>query len=227
MADETRKTLAAEPLPTLVPNRFREPLFAVEDNAMPPEFAGALSRWLFENRRRFLRGGDDAGLQRFNFELADIDQHCPDLLAPFKRKLIAAHVGALERLAVPAFDLRFIETHATLHHHGGHFTWHDDAPGYDGEFVPSRRVTFAYYMHTDPKMFAGGELEFLDGTAVEPKHNRLCFFHPVQQHRVRPVECWSAHMLHGRWALIGWLHGDPPAGWLERLPALRGEPHRG
>lgn len=224
---ETADPFAAAPNQPVVPNRFRSPLLHIVDGAMPDEWVSAFGRWLFQNRERFVRGGDEAGVQRVNWELADVDTHCPDLLAPFKRRLIDAHLGALEPCKVPEFDLRYVEIVATLYHHGMHFVWHDDAPGYDGELVPSRRLTFTYYLHTEPKMFSGGELEFLDGTAIEPRNNRLVLFHPVQQHRVRRVECWSGHVLHGRWALSGWLHGDPPAGWLERVPALRGAPHTG
>ena len=223
----TRKALAAEALPPVVPNRFREPIYHVEDDAVDTGAAEDLGRWLFDHRDKFARGGDEAGLQRFNYELTGLDEHAPaELLRPFKRKLIEATAdkATLEKLCVPEFDLRFVEMHATLYHHGSHFGWHDDAPGYDGELVPSRRLTFCHYLHSTPKMFSGGELEFLDGTTVAPDNNRLCLFHPLQQHRVRKVECWSSHVLHGRWALMGWIHGDAPEGWVDRVPQLRGKP---
>ena len=44
---------------------------------------------------------------------------------------------------------------------------------------------------------------------------------------VRRVECRSSMAIHGRWAVTGWVHGDPPEGWLERLPSLRGRPVSG
>jgi len=197
---------------------------------MGEAYGAKLGKWFDEHRDKFVRGGDEHGAQRFNYELTDLDGYMPtELLGPFKKKLIAATADpeVLDALSIPAFDLRFVEIHATLYHHGSHFIWHDDAPGYDGEIVPSRRATFCYYMHSTPKMFAGGELEFLDGTEVEPKNDRLCLFHPIQQHRVKRVECWSSHVLHGRWALMGWVHGEPPEGWVERIPELRGKPHQG
>lgn len=226
----TRKLLAADAAPAFVPNRFRDPLYHVEDGAMGETYGAKLGKWCYEHRDKFVRGGDERGDQRFNYELCDLDNFIPtELIAPFKKKLIAttADPKALESLNIPAFDLRFVEIHATLYHHGSHFIWHDDAPGYDGELVPSRRATFCYYMHSTPKMFSGGELEFLDGTLVEPKNDRLCLFHPIQQHRVKRVECWSSHVLHGRWALMGWVHGEPPEGWVERMPELRGPPAKG
>jgi len=213
--------------PPVVPGRFMTPLVHVVDDAMPAEWVSELGKWFFAHRAQFYRGGDEEGLQRFCWELPELDKLAPDLVAPFRKRLVDAIEPALEPCRVPAFDLRFVEVTATLYHHGSHFTWHDDVPGYDGEVVPSRRLTFCYYLHTEPKMFKGGELEFLDGTTVEPKNNRLVLFHPVQQHQVRRVECWSSHVLHGRWALMGWIHGDPPAGWLDKLPRLRGVPASG
>lgn len=47
------------------------------------------------------------------------------------------------------------------------------------------------------------------------------FFHPLQPHRVRPVECWSADLIHGRWAIHGWVLGAPPPGFAERYERLR------
>lgn len=222
----TRKLMAAEATPAFVPNRFREPLYHVEDDALDERVASGLGRWLHANRDKLIRGGDELGHSRFNYEILDVDRFAAELVAPLKKKLVevATDSKVLSALCVPEFDLRHTEMHATLYHHGSHFDWHDDAPGIDRELVPTRRITFCYYMHTEPKLFSGGELEFLDGTTVEPKNNRLALFHPIQQHRIRRVECWSAHVLDGRWALMGWVHGDPPKGWVERVPELRGRP---
>lgn len=198
----------------------------VIDDAMPLDFSAELSRWIDANRRLFVRGGDEAGEERFNYEVTDVEQHF-DGMAPFQKTISERYPEALDACFVDDFDLRFVEMHATCHHHENFFVWHDDACGYDGRIVETRRLTFCYYMHTDPKMFSGGELEFLDGTRVEPKNNRLVFFHPLQQHQVRRVECWSARPLHGRWALMGWIHGDPPPGYREAVPQLRGRPYSG
>lgn len=227
--DPTRQAFAAEPSPAIVPGRFRQPLFRVVDDVLPDVHVAKLGLWLHEHRHMLTRGGDDAGELRFSYDLPKLDDMCPDLVAPLRRVLVdaSANQSTLDALAIPAFDLRHIEFTATLYHQGSHMTWHDDVPGYDGEVVPSRRVTFAYYLHSEPKMFTGGELEFAEGTTIEPTNNRLALFHPVQQHRIRRVECWSAEAIHGRWAIMGWIHGDPPEGWLERLPTLRGVPSSG
>ncbi len=225
-ATPTRETLKAEPRPPVVPNRFRSPLFRVVEDFMPATFDGLLGEWLHNRKALFARGGDELGADRFRFELAELENidDAQTFLAAFKAKLIEA-VADTDSIAVPAFDLRYLETWATLHHHGSHENWHDDALDYySGDVVPSRRVAFSYFAHSEPKMFDGGELEFLDGTKLTPKANRLVVYHPLQQHRVARVSCWSSAFLHGRWALQGWVHGDAPEGWLDRLPELRGVP---
>lgn len=203
-----------------VPARYLRALYSVHDDLMPKDWVAELGRWLYYNRALLTRGGDDAGEARFNYEVVDVDKHC-DLIGAFRSAVLARLAEGCDACGgIPLFDLLYFECHATLYHHGCHFDWHNDAPGIDFEFVPSRRITFAYYLHSDPKMFKGGELEFLDGTRVEPKNNRLLFFHPLQQHRIVPVECWSAEPIHGRWALMGWVHGEAPEGYA--APTLYG-----
>ncbi len=169
---------------------------------MPLEWLASAGEWLHHNKGFFLRGGDEDGRDRFNYELTEVD----DLFKPtadLKAEILKHLAGAIEKVGIPDFDLEAIECHATLYHHGSHFAHHKDRD--DG----TRRLAFCFYLHTEPKMFSGGELEFLDGTMVEANHNRLVIFDPYQQHRVRRVECWSADFLHGRWAISGWIHGKP------------------
>ncbi len=190
--------------PTL-PERYREPKFTTFDNVMPIDWLAETGRWLHSQRGHFLRGGDD-GRGRYNWELLNVD----DLYSPIGnlKKMITAKLDdAVSQVGVEDFDLEYIECHATLYHHGSHFAWHSDRDGYNGEPATTRRLSYCMYMHSEPRMFSGGELEFLDGTKIDSKHNRMLFFDPRQQHRVRRVECWSADFLHGRWAIFGWVHG--------------------
>jgi hypothetical protein len=191
---------------TLPPARYRHALVHVVPNAMGGEFGQQLGGWFHANRRLFVKGGD--GVVRRNYELVNVGDHCP-MLAPFHARLVDEMDKALTACHVDPFDLGLIEVNSTLYHHGARFGWHDDSPGYDGRPEPTRRVSFCYYMHSDPRMFRGGELEFLDGTVIEPANDTLVMFHPLQRHRVRQVECWSCEMLHGRWALMGWVHSLP------------------
>jgi hypothetical protein len=182
-----------------LPARYRSALCHEIRSAMPKSWAGDFGEWLHANRRLLVRGGDPEGVVRFNYELADLDRFC-DLLSPFKKMLTEAIPDALGPCGVTEFGLRSVECHATLHHHGSHCDWHTDTD-------PEQRLAFTYHMHSHPKMFAGGQLEFPDGTKIEPNDNTLVLFHPHQPHRINRVECWSGELLHGRWAISGWLLG--------------------
>lgn len=180
---------------TEAPARYQAARYHVAPGAVAGEFAAEMGRWLYAHRRLMLRGGDGVG--RFNYELLDVDKAC-EHLAPLRSAILTANEE------FDPFDVDLVEMHATLYHHGSVFHWHTD-----DDDVSTRRVAFAYYLHTTPRMFTGGELEFLDGTFIEPEDGTLVLFSPKQRHRVRQVECWSAHVLHGRWALSGWLHESP------------------
>lgn len=218
MTDPTRDALAAEPRPALVPTRFRTPLFHVVDDAVPSDVAAKLGTWLYAARGHLQRVGDDAGEFRFGFEIALDD--AADTLAPLRRRLLelAGDPAVLAKLCTPAFDVTGVDLRGSLLHHGGFDSWHDDT---EDDPDLQRRLAFALFLHTEPKLFAGGEVEFLDGTTVEPKNGRLALWHPFQQHRERKVECWSAHVLSGRWAVAGWIRGPAPEGWAEKVAALR------
>lgn len=189
-----------------LPERYRVPKFTIFDEVMPSEWLAEAGQWLHSQRGYFQRGGDD-GRGRYNYELLDVDEQY-DPLAELKKALVVKLGDAIKQVGIEDFDLEGIDCHATLYHHGSHFVWHTDHEDGAGEQATSRRLAYCFYLHTDPKMFSGGELEFLDGTMVEAKHNRLVVYDPRQQHRVRRVECWSADFLHGRWAVSGWLHGS-------------------
>lgn len=222
--EATRESMKAEASPALVPTRFHRALVHVVDEAVDAADAADLGHWLHEHRWE-LQLAQSPGVMRW--QLNHLDARAENHAATIRKAVLDSLDAASEACAVPPFDVLHIETHATLYHHGGQFDWHDDIEDYEGEIVPTRRLSFCCYFHSPQQMFSGGELEFMDGTTVAPKHRSIALFHPVQQHRVRAVECYSAEALHGRWAVTGWVHGEPPEGWLERLPRLRGRPKSG
>lgn len=186
------------------PERFQVSRYLAIPNAIGTEFPKELGAYAYQMRGAMIRGGDGKG--RYNHELTNYDDTCP-ILGPLRERLVLAIDDAREACKVAPFELDYIEINCTLYHHGSFFHWHDDALGYDGEPFKSRRISYAYYFHSRPKRFEGGQLEFVDGTAIEPENGLLVMFNPYQQHRIRKVECYSASALDGRWALMGWLHG--------------------
>lgn len=182
-----------------LPARYRRPRFMTWDEVMPHEWLGEVGEWMNHARGRFRQGGDGQG--RFGWELVNVADDLP-AIADLKGAVLDRMDDALLKTEVAPFEVAEVEAHATLYHHGGRFESHVDV----GEGVESRRLAFALYLHTSPRMFSGGELEFPDGTTVEPRNNRLVIYDPTQRHAIRRVECWSADFLHGRWAVSGWLH---------------------
>ncbi len=194
-----------KPVKINMPVRYRKAQYHVIPDALDNDFCKAMGQWLFHNRRH-MSWADGYHVA------ASIDSDC-EHIHKIRARLVEALPEALEPCGVADFDLQFTEVRATLYHHGCQSDWHDDSVGHDGTFAATRRLAFAYYMHTDKQMFQGGQLEFLDGTLMDPDNGKLVLFHPFQRHRVRIVECWSAQAVHGRWALSGWLHGQPPEGY--------------
>tara|TARA_R110000782_G_scaffold143813_2_gene236617 strand:- start:374 stop:997 length:624 start_codon:yes stop_codon:yes gene_type:complete len=187
-----------------LPERYREPKFTVFEDVMSKEWMADLGKWLHSQRHYFGRSHKDGGIKH-SYELPNVDElHQPT--ADLKKAITEKLDEAIKGVGIPDFSLGHIDCHASLYHHGSHFSWHTDGHDYDGEPVETRRLSYALYLHASPKMFSGGELEFTDGTMLEPGHNRLIVFDPRQKNRVRRVECWSADFLHGRWAIFGWIH---------------------
>lgn len=193
-------------------------MFCVVEDFMPMDWAGDLGQWLFSQRHEMTRSGDDDGVFEYRYALSDLDHRNPEALKVFRKAIVDQLPKCLSKIEVPDFDLLHVESHGDCYHHGHHLGWHD---GLGDDIVATRRVAFAYYMHSQPKMFSHGELEFVDGTTISPKNNQLVLWHPAQQHRVTRVECWSSHIMHARWSITGWLHGQPPKGWLDKLELLR------
>lgn len=195
------------------PARFRKAVVAEHPEFLGPEFGGALSEWLRHAAPQWSRGGDKQGRARFNWEILNLE-NCWPQVADLRAALLEHVDEFCEQLDVPEFDVTAVETILTLYHNGSHFAWHNDSRLMDGvTLADTRRITFCYYMHKQPRMFTGGELEFMDGTAIEPTHDKLVVFHPFQQHRIRRVQCFDADALAGRFAVMGWIHGAPTDDW--------------
>ena len=130
-------------------------------------------------------------------------------------------------LGVPMFPLAPFESHLTAATDGYYFKKHsDEAPD-----IP-RVLTCLYYLHREPRGFAGGDLRLydciVDGgsrraadtfASVAPVANRLVVFPSEEFHEAMPVRCPSMEFADSRFAVTTWLHRaarlDPSAtfGW--------------
>lgn len=128
---------------------------------------------------------------------------------------------------MPVFAMGGMESHLTAAGDSHYFKVHsDEAPE-----IP-RALSCVYYLHREPRGFAGGDLRLFDCieeggsrrpaetfTTVEPLANRLVVFPSEEFHAAMPVRCPSRAFADSRFAVTTWFHRaarpDPAAtfGW--------------
>ena len=130
-------------------------------------------------------------------------------------------------LGIPVFPVGFVESQLTAASEGQYFKVHCD----DGPDCP-RALSCVYYLHREPRGFAGGDLRLYDCieadgsrraadtfTVVQPVANRMVVFPSEEFHEAMPVRCPSGDFADSRFAITSWLHRaarpDPNAtfGW--------------
>jgi SM-20-related protein len=78
----------------------------------------------------------------------------------------------------------------------------------------TRRITFVYYFHREPKSFSGGALRLYDvrqtnSIDVEPQRDAFIAFPSWMYHEVLPVSCPNGSFADGRFAVNVWVTGRP------------------
>ena len=174
---------------------------------------------LFHQRLDFSFESDELGSAYRVFRLSSLELEAESLTGEFRKKLCETLPASLPACGVPDFMPQSVTVSANLHHHHGFMGWTQEAFDDAGALVENRVLAYQYILHTNPRMFTGGEIELSDGTSIEPINNRLVLYHPAQIAKIRLVECYSAHPLHGRWSLSGHAYGRID-GWLESIRSL-------
>jgi SM-20-related protein len=120
----------------------------------------------------------------------------------------------LDQLGVEEFPVTHVEAQITASNDSDFFGAHSDD---SQEMIASRRITFVYFFHREPRQFEGGELRLHDsrrgehvGTGsyqtIVPQSNQIVFFPCSLLHEITPVECPSRAFADSRFTLNGWLH---------------------
>jgi Rps23 Pro-64 3,4-dihydroxylase Tpa1-like proline 4-hydroxylase len=139
--------------------------------------------------------------------LMDLREHHEVIL----ERIRAVLPRVLEKLGIEEFPVTVVEAQITASNDGDFFHPHcDDAQ----EMIASRRVTFVYFFHREPRPFEGGELRLHDSPAnsaggyqsIVPQQNQIVFFPCSVLHEITPVECPSGAFADSRFTLNGWLH---------------------
>jgi Rps23 Pro-64 3,4-dihydroxylase Tpa1-like proline 4-hydroxylase len=123
---------------------------------------------------------------------------------------------ALAQLGMEEFPVTQVEAQITASNDGDFFHAHsDDAQA----IIASRRLTFVYFFHREPRQFEGGELRIHDTRqeggqsisagsyqSIVPQQNQIVFFPCSMLHEITPVNCPSRAFADSRFTLNGWLH---------------------
>jgi Rps23 Pro-64 3,4-dihydroxylase Tpa1-like proline 4-hydroxylase len=122
----------------------------------------------------------------------------------------------LDQLGIERFPVTQVESQITASNDGDFFRAHSDD---SEEIIASRRITFVYFFHSEPRPFEGGELRLHDShregelqvssgsyQIVVPQQNQIVFFPCSLLHEITPVECRSRAFADSRFTLNGWLH---------------------
>jgi hypothetical protein len=124
--------------------------------------------------------------------------------------------SVLEQLGMEQFPITRTEVQITASNDGDFFHAHcDDSQ----EKIASRRMTFVYFFHQEPRQFEGGELRLHDSRAtgghpvsagsyqkIVPRQNQIVFFPCSTLHEITAVGCGSKAFADSRFTVNGWLH---------------------
>ena len=121
----------------------------------------------------------------------------------------------MHQLGMEEFAITQTEAQITASNDGDFFQAHcDDAQA----MIASRRITFVYFFHREPRQFEGGDLRLYDSSgsnrshgtgsyqAIVPQQNQIVFFPCSILHEITPVHCRSRVFADARFTLNGWLH---------------------
>ncbi len=117
-------------------------------------------------------------------------------------------------LGVPVVPLSGVESQLTAARSRQFYKVHaDESP------TCPRELSCIYYVHRQPRGFAGGELRLYDCIeedgerraaatfeSVEPISNRMVVFRSAEFHEAMPVRCPSGEFADSRFAVTTWLH---------------------
>ena len=209
------KTSAAE-RPAVLPAQS-----VVLDEFLVPQELEELIRFTLEREAAFsvsevVSPSADGGIVNYEHRrsrvLMDLAHHQNVIVARIK-EVLPQVLGAL---GMAEFAISDVEAQITASNHGDFFHFHCDN---GSDRVASRRLTFVYFFHREPRQFEGGELRIhdaglKDGTYVSqgsyqtiaPQQNQMVFFPCELLHEITSVNCASRRFADSRFTLNGWLH---------------------
>jgi Rps23 Pro-64 3,4-dihydroxylase Tpa1-like proline 4-hydroxylase len=216
-----------------IAGRLRRPRFVVVDNFLSQAEHDELLAYALLSEGQFQKGTVTTYEpdMRQNLVILNFGETAHSRM--IENRILMWYPLVAKSLGMRVFPLGEIESHLTAASDGYYFKTHsDEAPE-----IP-RVLTFLYYLHREPRGFAGGDLRLYDSieeqvgpgpgtdrrpadtfTTVVPAANRLVVFPSDEFHEALPVRCPSGKFSDSRFAVATWLHKterpDPAArfGW--------------
>lgn len=193
----------------------------VLDEFLAPQELEELTRFALEHEADFqnsevISPSGDPGVLDYEHRrsrvLMDLGEHQEIILERIRYVL----PRVLDQLGIEEFSVTRTEAQITASNDRDFFGEHsDDAQ----EIIASRRITFVYFFHREPRQFEGGELRLRDSRrqgeqrtkaggyqSIVPQQNQIVFFPCSLLHEITPVECPSRAFADSRFTLNGWLH---------------------
>ena len=120
-------------------------------------------------------------------------------------RLLEILAPTVQIINIPPFSVKDIEIQITGHRDGDFFGIHRDNGTAE---TASRKITFVYYFHKQPKRFEGGYLVFHhssgDRQTLPPIHDSVVLFDSSVDHEVTRIICPSKKLEDGRFTMNGW-----------------------
>jgi Rps23 Pro-64 3,4-dihydroxylase Tpa1-like proline 4-hydroxylase len=124
--------------------------------------------------------------------------------------IIAQLAPIASALRIPPFRVGATETSCVCFRNGSFFCSHFDvlrsAPG-------KRRLSWVYYLNSEPKRFTGGDLLLgdpgTDRAVLEPVHGRVVVFSSETMHEVTTVALDPDDFAEARFSITGFIEDQP------------------
>lgn len=188
----------------------------VLDEFLAPQELAELMSFVAEHETEFqtsevIAAKEEAGVIDYHHRrsrvLMNLGNHERVMLERIRHVLPAVR----EQLGMEEFAVQKFEAQITASNDGDFFGVHSDD---SQELVASRRLTFVYFFHREPRAFTGGELRLYAGNTegsssyqkIVPQQNQIAFFPCSAWHEITAVECPSKAFADSRFTLNGWLH---------------------
>jgi hypothetical protein len=193
----------------------------VLDEFLAPQELDELVTYALEHEEEFensavISPSGEPGVTDYNHRrsrvLMDLGKHQDVILERIRCVL----PRVLDQLGIEEFPVTHAEAQITASNDEDFFGAHcDDSQA----MIASRRLTFVYFFHREPRQFEGGELRLYDTggesdphlssggyQSIVPQQNQIVFFPCSVLHEITPVDCPSRAFADSRFTLNGWLH---------------------